>query len=124
LFHRVFGCFLAIAIAIGVQKHYKKRCTKIVSKSFYKKIDKKSNRYLSILFNLRVFGRFSGSGVRGVKGEKKKLPQNAKTKLALGAPWSDWSFFSPCPTHPPEVRVSAKMPSAKCQVLKNTIDYR
>jgi hypothetical protein len=39
LFYRVFGCFSAM----GVQKHYKKRFTKkIVSKSFYKKIDQKS----------------------------------------------------------------------------------
>jgi hypothetical protein len=38
-FNRVFGCFSAM----GVQKHYKKRFTKkIVSKSFYKKIDQKS----------------------------------------------------------------------------------
>jgi hypothetical protein len=39
LFYRVFGRFLAM----GVQKHYKKRFTKkIVSKSFYKKLDQKS----------------------------------------------------------------------------------
>jgi hypothetical protein len=39
LFYRIFGCFFAT----GVQKHYKKRfAKKIVSKSFYKKIDQKS----------------------------------------------------------------------------------
>jgi hypothetical protein len=37
-FYCVFGCFAAM----GVQKHYKKTfCKKVVSKSFYKQIDKK-----------------------------------------------------------------------------------
>jgi hypothetical protein len=45
---RIFGCFSAM----GVQKHYKKRFTKkVVSKGFYKKIDKKSKTdFFSNLF--------------------------------------------------------------------------
>jgi hypothetical protein len=58
---------------MGVQKHYKKRFTKkIVSKSFHKKIEKKSKPdFFSVLF-YHVFGRFS---VRGVQKHDKKSHQ-------------------------------------------------
>ena len=47
LFYRVFRCFLAM----GVQKHYKKRfAKKIVWKSFYKKFDQKSKTDFCSIF--------------------------------------------------------------------------
>jgi hypothetical protein len=55
---------------MGVQKHYKKRFTKkIVSKSFYKKIDQKSKTDCFSNFFYHVFGRFS---MRGVQKHDKK----------------------------------------------------
>jgi hypothetical protein len=60
---------------MGVQKHYKKRfAKKIVSKRFYKEIDKKSKTdFFSISF-YHIFGRFS---VRGVQKHHKKYRKNA-----------------------------------------------
>ena len=65
-FYRVFGCFLAM----GVQKHNKDKrsAKKIVSKSFYKKLDEKS-KTIFFLILYHVFGRFS---VRGVQKHDKK----------------------------------------------------
>jgi hypothetical protein len=57
-FYRVFGFFSAM----GVQKHYKKRFAKIVSKSFYKKPQiKKSKPIFSRFFSSR-FWAFLGEG--------------------------------------------------------------
>jgi hypothetical protein len=48
---------------MGVQKHYKKRFTKkIVSKSFYKNIDKKSKTDFFSIFFYHVFWAFLGEG--------------------------------------------------------------
>jgi hypothetical protein len=59
LFYRVFGCFLAM----GVQKHYKKRFTKkIASKSFLKKIDHKSKTDFFSNLLLSRFWAFFGDG--------------------------------------------------------------
>jgi hypothetical protein len=73
--YRVFGCFLAM----GVQKHYKKRFTKqIVSKSFYNKFDQKSKTDFFLDFFYHVFGRFSMRGVQ--KHDKTNIE---KINLAL-----------------------------------------
>jgi hypothetical protein len=77
LFYRIFGCFSAT----GVQKHYKKRfAKKIVSKSFYKKIDRKSKTDVFSIFFYHVFGRFS---VRGVKKHGKKYRNFLNLTLVL-----------------------------------------
>jgi hypothetical protein len=75
---------------MGVQKHYKKRFTKkIMSKSFYKKIDKKPKTdFFSVLF-YHVFGRFS---VRGVQRHDKNLTHfltSPGTFLASEEPTND-----------------------------------
>jgi hypothetical protein len=60
---------------MGVQKHYKKRFTKkIVSKSFYKQIDKKSKTDFFSILVYHVFGRFLVRGVQ--KHDKKISPKN------------------------------------------------
>ena len=66
-FYRVIRCFLAM----GVQKHYKKRFTKkSCRKVFTNKSTKQSQTdFFSILF-YHVFGRFS---VRGVQKHDKKI---------------------------------------------------
>jgi hypothetical protein len=101
LFYRVFGCFSAT----GVQKHYKKRLTKkIVSKSFYKKIDQKSKTdFFSNFFN-HVFGRFS---MRGVQKHDEKISQKNPTLVlfrTLTHPpttgVTDFFFFAGPLSHP------------------------
>jgi hypothetical protein len=70
-FYRGFGCFLAM----GVQKHNKKRSAqKIVSKRFYKI----QNRFFVDFLCNHVFGRFS---VRGVQKHHKKLSKKNLTLL-------------------------------------------
>ena len=64
LFYRVFRCFLAM----GVQKHYKKR--------FSKKSTKKSKTDFFSIFFYHVFGRFS---VRGVQKHDKKVSEKNLT---------------------------------------------
>jgi hypothetical protein len=72
-----------------VQKHYKKRFTKkIVSKSFYKKIDQKSKTDFFLIFFNHVFGRFS---MRGVQKHDKKYQKNKSDP-------SPFSYSDP-PTH-------------------------
>jgi hypothetical protein len=93
---------------MGVQKHNKKRFTKkIVSKSFYKKIDKKSKTdFFSILF-YHVFGRFS---VRGVQKHGKKNSQKNLTNPG--------SFLaSEEPTNHPKARQSVCVPLGRCCFL-------
>ena len=61
LFCRVFRCFLAM----GVQKHNKKRLTKkSCRKLFTKKSTKKSQTDFFSIFFYHVFGRFSVRGVQ------------------------------------------------------------
>ena len=61
LFYRVFRCFLAM----GVQKHYKKRLTKkSCRKLFTKKSTKKSQTDFFSIFFYHVFGRFLVWGVK------------------------------------------------------------
>jgi hypothetical protein len=56
LFYRIFGCFSAME----VKKHHKKHFTKkIVSKSFYQKIDKNPKPNFSRFLFITVFGRIS-----------------------------------------------------------------
>jgi hypothetical protein len=76
LFYRVFGCFSAM----GVRKQYKKRFAKqIVSKSFYKKYDKKPKTYIFLRFILSRFWAFLGEG---------SLKHDKKYQFFL-----PWSFF-------------------------------
>jgi hypothetical protein len=82
LFYRVFGYFFAM----GVQKHYKKRVTKkIVSKSFYKKIDQKPKTDFLSKFVYHVLGRFlmsdEGSSKTRVKKYRKKKKINSTLVL-------------------------------------------
>jgi hypothetical protein len=96
---------------MGVQKHYKKRfAKKIVSKSLYKKIDKKSKTDFFSNFLYHVFGRFS---VREVQKHDKKYWENKSDPIpfsysdpptqgvteffVLPAPW-----FSACVRLPPQ----------------------
>jgi hypothetical protein len=62
----VFKCFLAM----GVQKHYKKRLKKIVSKRISKQSANKIQNRLFLDLFYHVFGRFS---VRGVQKHDKKI---------------------------------------------------
>jgi hypothetical protein len=102
-FYRVFGCFLAM----GVQKHYKKRLTKkIVSKSFNKKFDQKSQTDFFSIFFYHVFGRFSVRGVQQHDKNNRKNKSDPGPFLAsdplthhggprfcfLAAPWGFASF--------------------------------
>jgi hypothetical protein len=83
--------------AMGVQKHYKKRFTKeIVSKSFYKKFDQKSETDFFSNFFYHVFGRFSMRGVQ--KHDKKNIK---KINLTLVPSPSPFSYSDPPTTHPP-----------------------
>jgi hypothetical protein len=81
---------------MGVQKHYKKRFTKkIVSQSFYKKIDKKSKTEFFSIF-LSRFGAFLGEG--SSKTRYKNLTQTQKSD-------QPWYFFGLRGTNqPPKVR--------------------
>jgi hypothetical protein len=73
LFYRVFRCFLAM----GVQKHYKKRFTsKLCRKVFQNNRPKKSKPTFSRFFFNHVFGRFS---VRGVQKHDKKISKKNLT---------------------------------------------
>jgi hypothetical protein len=84
---------------MGVQKHYNKRFTKkIVSKSFYKKIDKKSKTDFFLFLDARCFFiTFLGDSRRGeFKNTIKKL-----TKKLI----SPGTFLAPEePTNHPKVR--------------------
>jgi hypothetical protein len=67
-------CIIAFSsafLAMGVQRHYKKRFAKtVVSKSFYKKFDQKSKTdFFSVIF-FHVFGRFP---MRGDQKHDKKI---------------------------------------------------
>jgi hypothetical protein len=73
LFYRVFRRFLAM----GVQKHYKKRLTKkSCRKLFTKKSTRKSQTDFFSIFFYHVFGRFS---VRGVQKHDKKISKKNLT---------------------------------------------
>jgi hypothetical protein len=79
LFYRVFRCFLAM----GVQKHNKKRLTKkSCRKLFTKKSTNKSQTDVFSIFFYHVFGRFS---VRGVQKHDKKI-----SKKNLTSPGTFW----------------------------------
>jgi hypothetical protein len=91
LFYRIFGCFSAM----GVQKHCKKRfAKKIVSKSFYKKIDQKSKTDFFTIFCLSRFWVFLAE--ESSKTLQKKYRKKINLTLVL---------FWPL-THPPTTGVA------------------
>jgi hypothetical protein len=82
---------------MGVQKHHKKRFTKkIVSKSFYKKFDKKSKTDFFSFFFYHVFWAFLDEG-----SSKTRLKKKSKKKSDPG-PFS----YSDPPTHHGDPRLS------------------
>jgi hypothetical protein len=86
LFYRVFRCFLAM----GVQKHYKKRFTnRSCRKVFQKSRSKNPKPTFSRFFLNHVFGRFS---VRGVQKQDKKIRKKSDRP---------WYFFGPRGTNQP-----------------------
>jgi hypothetical protein len=94
-----FGCFLAM----GVQKHYKKRCTKYkksCQKAFTKKskIDKKiQNRFFFLRFCLLRFWAFLSFSARGEGG--------SKTRQKISKKYLTLVLFWPL-THPPTTGVT------------------
>jgi hypothetical protein len=101
LFYRVFGCFSAT----GVQKHYKKRFTKkIVSKSFYKKFDQKSQTDFFSIFFLSPLWAFLDEGSPKTRYKKYRKNKSDTSPFSYSDPPTHHGgprfFFLPAPWPP------------------------